>query len=495
MARRTAIIDIGSNSLTLVVYEKSSRFAFHLIEKSRSRVRIGEGAYENGGYLQEIAMERAFASIGDFLSIADSLRCKKVLCVATSALRDAPNRHLFLKRVARELKLHIKVIDGDREAWLGALAAATLLPPLPRAVTIDIGGGSTELALIEEGKIVQTLSLDIGTVRIKELFFDKKRPIEEVKAFIAKESARIPERFVCETVVGIGGTIRALSSAIMMREAYPLKSLHAFCYDLKTHRDFIRKVAASPVRKLKALGISKSRFDTIREGSTIFDTLLEQLQARRVIVSKAGVREGAYLSDILRNAGYRFPRNFNPSIKNMIDRFAMDPKNNAFLARVAKALFSALQPAFGFDPRYEQELLMAAKLIEIGKRISIYSNNDLSFDFFLENLNFALTHEQKILIALLVRYAQKREINEKQIAPYRALLPKMKDLRFYGFIVALTSCINASRKIQKIEARYLPHERSLKITGRSHLYLCKECAKKLSKPEAFAIMIEEERPF
>ncbi len=491
MARRTAIIDIGSNSLTLVVYEKSSRFAFHLIEKSRSRVRIGEGAYENGGFLQEIAMQRAFDSISDFLSIAKSLRCRKILCVATSALRDAPNKKVFLKRVERELGLHIKVIDGDKEAWYGALAAASLLPPSDRAVTVDIGGGSTELALIEEGKIVQTLSLDIGTVRIKELFFDKKRPLQEAQQAILKVVASIPEGFGCETVIGIGGTIRALSSMIMHKEGYVLNALHAYTYEVEKHRKLIDKVAKSKLLELKELGISKSRYDTIREGSAIFSAVLGRLEAKRVVVSKAGVREGAYLSDILRNANYRFPHNFNPSIRSLIDRFAMDPKNNAFLGRTAAAIFDTLQPVFGFDAGYRHEVVMAAKLIEIGKRISIYSNNSLSFDFMLENLNFALSHRQKILIALLVRYAQKREINEKEIAPYLALLPAMKDLRWYGFVMSLTSCLNASRRIQKIAVSYRAEEKSLRIMGESNLYLSKECSKKLSKPASFAIILEE----
>jgi exopolyphosphatase/guanosine-5'-triphosphate,3'-diphosphate pyrophosphatase len=95
LAKRTAVIDIGSNSISLVVYEKSSRYAFHLIEKVRSRVRIGEGAYNNGGVLSEDAMQKAYDTLDEFLSISKSLGCRKVLAVATSALRDAPNKKAF----------------------------------------------------------------------------------------------------------------------------------------------------------------------------------------------------------------------------------------------------------------------------------------------------------------------------------------------------------------------------------------------------------------
>src|SRR5660397_1492 len=94
MAKRTAIIDIGSNSARMVVYEKSSRFAFHLLTEVKSRVRIGEGAYKCEGLLQEVPMQRAFDALSDFVSIIKSLKCHKTFCVATSALRDLSLIHI-----------------------------------------------------------------------------------------------------------------------------------------------------------------------------------------------------------------------------------------------------------------------------------------------------------------------------------------------------------------------------------------------------------------
>ncbi|MEJ2468699.1 MAG: Ppx/GppA family phosphatase, partial [Campylobacterales bacterium] len=145
MAKRTAVIDIGSNSVRMVVFEKSSRFAFSLLHESKSRVRISEGAYADEGNLQPAAVERAMSALGEFLSIAQAYGTRKLLCVATSAVRDAPNRAQFLKRARDELGLRIKVIDGEKEAYLGGVACANLLPRM-KARTIDIGGGSTECA-------------------------------------------------------------------------------------------------------------------------------------------------------------------------------------------------------------------------------------------------------------------------------------------------------------------------------------------------------------
>lgn len=173
MAKTTTIIDIGSNSMRMVVLQKSSRFAFHLINETKSRVKISEGCYENDGNLQEMPMNRAFNSLKSFLNISNSLKAKKVICVATSALRDAPNSKVFLSRVKKELGLNIKVINGEKEAYYGGVAALNLLHN-NEFITVDIGGGSTEFCFVKDGQITKSISLNIGTVRLKELFLIKE---------------------------------------------------------------------------------------------------------------------------------------------------------------------------------------------------------------------------------------------------------------------------------------------------------------------------------
>ncbi|NPA59813.1 MAG: Ppx/GppA family phosphatase, partial [Epsilonproteobacteria bacterium] len=175
MAKRVAVIDIGSNSARLVVYEKTSRFAFHLLNESKSRVRLSEDIYQNDGNLQEIPMQRTIDALKDFLCVIASYKARKTLCVATSALRDAPNKKIFIQRVKKELKLDIKVIDGTKEAYLGAIACANLLPKLSNALCIDIGGGSTEISIIDDKNINNNISVKLGTVRLKELYFDKNK--------------------------------------------------------------------------------------------------------------------------------------------------------------------------------------------------------------------------------------------------------------------------------------------------------------------------------
>ncbi len=489
MAKRTTIIDIGSNSITLVIYEKSSRFAFHLIEKARSSVRIGEDAYENNGMLSEKAMQRAFLTLSDFVQISKSYKSKKLFCVATSALRDAPNRSIFLKRVKSELNLNIRVIDGKKEAYFGALGAINLLPFIDEATTVDIGGGSTELAKIKDGKIVDTISLNIGTVRLKELFFDKKMGFKEARIYVEEILEKIPQSFKSEKVIGIGGTIRALSKAIMRDENYPVDTLHAFEYNYKEYEKFIKKVAKSSVLSLKEMPISSSRYDTIREGSTIFYSLNKQLSVKKVITSKAGVREGVYLSDILRNSNLKFPANFNVSIKSLIDRFALLPKNCTYSMQVCKSIYMVLYNEFDKNREFEKELIYSAKLVLIFNRLNIYSNSDHSFFFLLENLNFTFSHREKILISVLLLFSQKAKVDNKIYKLYKDLLPPQEVMQWLVFVLSLTEALIRNKSTQPINTAY--DGKILQITAKSELFLAKEALKKIKKPKPFAVLIDK----
>jgi len=483
MAKRTAIIDIGSNSLSLVIYEKSSRFAFHLIEKVRARVRIGEGAYEKEGHLQDEAMDKAYSALQDFLYVAENMKCRKILCVATSALRDAPNKKTFLTRVSQGLKLNIKIIDGEQEAHLGAVAAMNLLEPLESFTTIDIGGGSTELAKVCNGKIVDTLSLDLGTVRLKELFCDKDN---ERESYIKEIISTVPEAFFSPVIVGIGGTIRALSSAIMIKESYPIDSLHGFDYRVKDYKKLIKEIPKMDRKELQKLSIPSNRFDTIQEGTAIFYRLLKHLNAEAVIASKAGVREGVYLSDILRNSNYKFPHNFNVSIKSLIDRYALNEKNCAYVQRQAIQLFDTLAPLHKIDKDYREVVGFAAKLSPLSKRISIYSNSNHSFYFLLENLNFTFSHDKKLLIALLLKLSRKHI--HKEFKKYEMLLPSREVLEWLFFIFSLAECINTNRKIQKVD--FTLDDNTIKIDLKEGKYLCRECIEKLQSIAPLKILLK-----
>ncbi len=489
MAKRTAIIDIGSNSIRMVIFEKTSRFGFHLLKEIKIKVRIGEGAYDKNGVLQKLPLQKAFQTLSEFVKITKALKCKKILCVATSALRDAPNKHLFINDIRKHLKLNIKVIDGEKEAFYGGVAGANLLFKRDDICTIDIGGGSTELAKIKNGKVSDVISLDLGTVRLKELFFDKKRDIHELFSYIKLILKQIPPSFQSSTLIVIGGTLRAVSSAIMSSQNYPLQTVHGFSYDIIKYENLIKNIATSSILKLKQFDIKKDRYDTIREGCAIYYTLIKKLQANKAITSGAGVREGVYLCDLLRNQNYIFPNNFNLSVKSLMDRFVLNTKHNNFISALASDIFDALKPLHKLDDKYKFELKVAGKLYNIGQALSFYQYHIHGYHFILNNLNFGFSHEQKILIALLLKSNGKKLPKLDDLKEFDILLPKNHIVNWLSFILSLAKNLNLNLNNTKCFFEY--KNNSLHISGLNNPIIYKEAIKKLVKPLPFAIIFNK----
>ncbi|MEO1923271.1 MAG: Ppx/GppA phosphatase family protein [Nautiliaceae bacterium] len=469
MAKVTAIIDIGSNSARMAVFKKTSRFGFYLLREEKSKVRISEGAYENGGNLQDFAIERAIKALREFLLIAKSLKARKILCVATSAVRDAPNRVEFIKRVKDELGLRIKVIDGDKEAFFGGVAAANLLYE-KNGVTIDIGGGSTELALIRNKRIESTISLKLGTVRLKELFFDKG-DIKGAKAYIKEEIKRLGDIFNSKKVFGIGGTIRALSQAIMKKIEYPLDILHGFTYEVKKQKEFIESIIKMSDEELLKAGIKPERLDVIRPGTLIFLELLEYLEAKEVITSGVGVREGVFLTDLLRNDNYRFPDNFNPSVRTIIDVYQIDRKIASYETKVALEVFELLKDNFKLDDKYKMHLTYAIKLSRAGELVDFYEAHKHTDYILLNSLHYGFRHCDRLLISKIIRYYKRKKIKKKEIEKFKCLLPKKDIIEKLCNIFWVAKLVNINLSMPKVEIK--KDKNKIVIKGKN-LYLAKE---------------------
>ncbi|WP_457606396.1 Ppx/GppA phosphatase family protein [Nitratifractor sp.] len=486
MPKRIAVIDIGSNSARLVIFQRTSRYGFHLILQQKSRVRIGEGAYEKEGELQPAGMERAYRTLHSFTHTLREYKVGKIHAVATSALRDAPNRSEFLSRVRRELGLQIKVIDGTKEAFYGGVAAANLLP-IRDAVTIDIGGGSTDLALIRGGKILDTFSLDLGTVRLKELFTDRNRSVEEARRYVLRELERLPERFHSATAVGIGGTARAISRALILRNRYPLEKIHAYTYKVGKAVPYLQNLANARIDELPGLFIKKNRFDTIREGALIFLEVLQRLEARKVVSSGVGVREGVFLHDLLRNDGLRFPHGINPSLRSIKDRFDLLGLPEGNRQRIGRKLFDTLREEFSGKENHRKLLHHALSLANIGKMLTIYKEHQHAFYIASQELNFGFTHREMLTIALLLRSKGDTLYYRPLYRQYRSLLPSKRKIKWLSFIYTLTLILHENSSQAAIRFRW--DGKALTIQSDRPLYLAHESIASLQKPEDFEILL------
>ncbi len=476
MAKRVAIIDIGSNSIRMVIYEKTSRFAFHLLHEAKSKVRLSEHAYQNDGNLQEIPMQRTFNALRDFLSIANSFSARKTLCVATSALRDAPNKNEFLHKVKEKLKLNIKIIDGPKEAYLGGIACANLLCEQKKALTLDIGGGSTEFSIINKKNVINTISLKLGTVRLKELFFDEGK-IDEAIIYIDSKLEEL-DHLQASTIIGIGGTFRAISTAIMENKNYPLNKIHGFeCSGLE-FKEFINKILLADDLKLKELGIKQDRLDVIKPGALILERILQKVDVGKLIASGVGVREGVYLADLLRGSKDKFPHNYNTSVRYLLDAHIQDSSYSNQLNQLSKKIFDLTYDYFDLDLSYRYELAIAAKLYPIGNNIHFYSKNKHSYYLVRSALEYGFTHEQITLIATLVKYAKRKLPSSSHIDKYALLLPCVKEIEILSYILSLSIAL-LSHRPRNIDFDINFKNGELSVSSKKTLYLSRDAVKKL----------------
>lgn len=483
MAKRTAIIDIGSNSIRLVIYEKTSRFAFHLLNETKSRVRISEDSYKNSAKLQDAAMQRTLRALIEFQTIIKSYKVKKTLCVATSALRDAPNKREFLSLVKAKTGINIKVISGEKEAYYGGLACANLLSQ-EDGISIDIGGGSTEFSIIESREIKKSISLNLGTVRLKELFFDNE-DLEGAIEYIDTELLGSGIEGTHTNLIGIGGTFRAVSQLILDESEHPIDLLHGFEFTPETLKRHLNEIIHADNSKLKELGVKKDRFDVIRPGALILLRVINLIEIQNIVCSSAGVREGLFLHDLLRNNRFKFPANYEPSVKSLMDRFTIHPAHAALREKVVVKIATLLQDKIELTANELYLMRVAAKLLGVGKNINSNSYQYHS-ELLIENgLKFRFKHEEIILVATLVRFHKRKRTHNSYHEHFVDMLPQEEKFKTMSFIIALCEAL-LTHYPRTIDFDVTFDGETLHFSGET-LYLAQERVSNLQLPKGVEI--------
>jgi exopolyphosphatase/guanosine-5'-triphosphate,3'-diphosphate pyrophosphatase len=320
----------------------------------------------------------------------------------------------------------------------------------------------------------------------------QKEIVKKAKKYIDIEMKKLPSHFKEDLVIGIGGTARSLSKAIMKLSSHPLDKLHAFKYDVATYNDFLHTIPKSTLKELKDLGLKKNRFDTIREGTLIFNEIISRVGAKEVITSGVGVREGVYLEDALKHENLNYPKGINPSITSILDRFkpyvTVETRKKHAL-NIATSLYTTLQAEMKDNCFYLSELRWALKLSSIGNTLNIYKSHQTAFLIAMQEVNYGFTHEEMLLISMLLRMHGKTLINEPLFATYESLLPSRKTLLWLSFIYTLTLFITEASNDAKITFKY--KKKVLTIKSNKSLYLAKEKIEILEKPMEFTVVIDD----
>lgn len=393
-----AIIDIGSNSMRLVVYDGVKRAAVPLYnEKVMCQLGL---RLASSGVLHPEGVELARATMRRYMALTRAMGVTRVHTMATAAVRDASDGAAFARELEKEHSIKIDIISGEREAKLGAYGVCSSVHQ-PSGLTGDLGGGSMELVRLDRCEFREQATLPIGPLRLLDI--TKGDPVSLRKA-IARAFA--PVEWIAdarpEAFYAIGGTFRAIAHVHMALTDYPLHILHEYTVDAGEMLSFARELVEMPPEKLKKLpSLPGKRVHAIPAASAVLAHVLETAKPAACVFSASGVREG-YLYEMLSPKA----RAQDALLEAVMELAQHGGRGPAY----AQELMAWMQPLFVDESETDRRLREAFCLLaEIGHHLHPEYRASAACGRVLHSSFTALTHAERVQLSLALyhRYQAK----------------------------------------------------------------------------------------
>lgn len=287
--RPLSIIDIGSNSIRLVVYEGLARSP-SLLFNEKMLAGLGRGIVSTGK-LDPEAVTRSMEEFRRFRALSDQAGAEHMYVLATAAAREAGNGPDFIHRAEEVLRTEIRVLTGRQEAYYSALGVISGFHPA-NGIAGDLGGGSLELIDINREAIGDGITLPLGGLRLQDM---AKNSLVQAQKIARHELARakLLKGGQGRAFYAVGGTWRNLARLHMEMNNYPLGIMHHYEISADSAQTFLKQVAKGEVEKVKGIeGVSKNRRSLLPYGAVVLQEIMSAMQPSKIVVSAQGVREG-----------------------------------------------------------------------------------------------------------------------------------------------------------------------------------------------------------
>lgn len=409
---RPAVVDLGSNSVRLAVFEGLGRNPKPIVNE-RATLRLARGI-ESSGRLDPATMDEARMVLKRFRRIVEAMRAAPFEVLGTAAVREASNGRDFLASLAEQLPgVPIRLLSGEQEA---ALSAAGVLAGIPAAdgVLADVGGGSLELARLEGGEAGAVATLRLGVIRLAER---ARGDVVKARAIVEQELATIPwlSEGAGRDLYVVGGSFRALARIHIAQTNYPLSIVHHYTLGREEARDLTAVIAGASGRVLERLpGLPRRRIEDLPFVAVALRRLLRATGAARVVFSGMGLREGWFMEHVA--PGIRALDPLLVAAQEFNQRLARDPA-------LAPALITWTAPLFPEETATERRLREAACwMSDIGTRDHPEYRAEQSVLRALRQPGVGLGHEARAFLALVVAFRYEAERSAGYLAPIRSLL-------------------------------------------------------------------------
>ena len=414
---RIAAIDIGTNSIHMIVVQVRPDLSFEVIDREKDMVRLGAGGLD-GRSLTPTAMAAGIQTMAKFKRLADSHKVDEIVAAATSATREADNGGDFIAEVDRQTGIRIRVISGTEEARLIHMAAGYGVDVGgTTAVVIDIGGGSVEITLGTATQLTLGKSFKVGVIRLTEHFVksdplsgrDERRLVKHLNKEMGTYLDEIAARGFGR-VIGTSGTILSLGTVAAAERGAPPEDVRNLRVSTKSLRRLRKQLVAADIGERLAIpGLDPRRADLSVAGSVLLDTILRRLGAEDLTLCDLALREGLVLDYIHRNSARirkveRYPDVRRRSVVELGERCGYWSEHAQQVARLALSIFDQTRSAHGLTDREREWLEYGALLHDIGVHISYERHHRHSY-YLIKNGDLrGFSPEEIEVVALLARY-------------------------------------------------------------------------------------------
>lgn len=454
-----AAIDIGTNSIHMIIVRISADGSFEVVGREKDMVRLGAGGLE-GRALTPGAMQSALQTMARFKRLAESRGVDEFVAAATSAVREAQNGGDFLKSIQEQTGIRAQVITGITEARLIHRAAVHGIDlGNEPAVVVDIGGGSTEITLGTAAGAQQARSFRLGVIRLTERYIkddplspsDQRRLVRHIRAELGDYLEGLA-RTGFGRVIGTSGTVLSLGALALEgtvpRSELDLHHRRVSAKALGRHR---AELIALPLdKRLQLPGLDPRRADLVVAGSILLGVILDQLGAGEVTLCEMSLREGLVLDFIRRNRLHiervdRYPDIRRRSVVELAQRCSVNTDHTHQVARLALRLFDQTLAQHQLDDRAREWLEMASLLHDTGEHISYERHHRHSY-YLIKNGDLrGFDPEEVEVMAQVARY-HRRAKPRKDHSEFATLTrPHRRAVRWLSAMLRVAEALDRSR--------------------------------------------------
>jgi exopolyphosphatase/guanosine-5'-triphosphate,3'-diphosphate pyrophosphatase len=394
------VIDIGSNSVRLVIYDRASRSPASLFNE-KSLCAIGRNMVTTG-HLDEAGSDAALASLARFREILTNRGITRVEAVATAAVRDAKNGNLFVARARDALGAPIRILTGEEEARFAAEGVLAAIPDADGIVG-DLGGGSLELSFVSGGKQGACVTLPFGPLRLMDMSEGKT---DRARAIVDRGLEQIEglDRLKGKALYAVGGVWRNIARVHMDDAEHAIRVLHHYEIPRDRALSFVNVISGLGRKSLEAIeSVTKRRAEAIPYGAVVMERLIKAAKLDRVVISAFGLREGVLFAKLPPEERAKDP--LLAACEDMAVRLGRDPALGRILDRWTAPLFA------GTGKEFDRLRRAACFLADTGWRGHPDHRAEQSFNEVLNAPFIGIDHNERALLALTMfhRYAGEDE--------------------------------------------------------------------------------------